>query len=420
MKFRVHRSTIIVAFFLLATCHSPLATVRGQEIIDSIPIHPRYTYNPTKAMWSFQQDNAATGHQVDFLDKNGVPKCWADADGQLTCVGGIIASAETMQRNGIFVGTEPIFNFIEGAGIALTAVNDPGNTRVDLTIASCTSVQNDGTEVGCEPEINFIPGNNISYTITDDSGNGRTNVRIDGCDTCGGAAAAPDKTDYLIPGCENDVYYSSGMDNTPIDSYSTRVLATIPLDGTHCFITYGTDNTLDGFAEIKQGMDEYVSYTATSWTCGANIRFDPVANVRAWFGCTDALSTAFATQDDPTSGTNQFAMFRYSAGTGGGADPGAGDTHWMAALQVSANPPAGEPMTLVDTGVTPDTSIHYFEVSYSSANNLVTWKIDGASVATQAATFIYGSSLNPYLSITSLDTIPKTFEFYIFKITSFF
>ena len=132
-KFILHPSSFIL-ILLLAPCPLPLATVFGQEIIDSVPIHPRYSYDPAKTMWSWQQGQNGTGHEVDFLDKNGVPKCWADADGQLNCTGQF--GAETIQKNGTFVGTQPIINFIEGTNITITAVNDVANNRVNLTFTA--------------------------------------------------------------------------------------------------------------------------------------------------------------------------------------------------------------------------------------------------------------------------------------------
>jgi len=92
--------------------------------------------------------------------------------------GGTPFAGETMQKNGTFVGTEPIFNFIEGTGVTLTASDEPAATRANLTISTCTSVQDNGVEIGCEHEINFIEGPNITMNFADNPGNNSVDVTI--------------------------------------------------------------------------------------------------------------------------------------------------------------------------------------------------------------------------------------------------
>jgi hypothetical protein len=49
----------------------------------------------------------------------------------------LLLSADVkVEKNGVFVGEEEAINFIEGANITITAVDDPANNRVNLTIAS--------------------------------------------------------------------------------------------------------------------------------------------------------------------------------------------------------------------------------------------------------------------------------------------
>ncbi len=43
------------------------------------------------------------------------------------------------QSEGATIGTRPIFNFIAGAGVTITVVDDPGNSRVNITISSSSS-----------------------------------------------------------------------------------------------------------------------------------------------------------------------------------------------------------------------------------------------------------------------------------------
>jgi hypothetical protein len=63
--------------------------------------------------------------------------------------------------------------------------------------------------------------------------------------------------------------------------------------------------------------------------------------------------------------------FRYSAGT---------DTHWQAVSLVANN--SGVLSTVVDTGVTPDTNTHLFQMATNVTGTSVTYYIDGVSVAT--------------------------------------
>ena len=119
-----------------------------------------------------------------------------------------------------------------------------------------------------------------------------------------------------------------------------------------------------------EGMLAFYRFTA-------RLSFGGITNARYWLGLgcyhnTGAgnngvvinNSTAYAA-DTPNKTT---LGFRYSAGT---------DTHWQA---VSAN--AGGSQTTVDTGVTPDTNPHTWEMTTNAAGTAVNFLIDGAVVAT--------------------------------------
>lgn len=103
-------------------------------------------------------------------------------------------------------------------------------------------------------------------------------------------------------------------------------------------------------------------------------------NVRYWMGwgcynnsgtggntATITGTTAYAT-DTPNKTT---IGFRYSAGT---------DTHWQA-VTVVAGASVGS-QTTVDTGITPDTNPHLFEMTTNAAGSAVNFFIDSALVAT--------------------------------------
>ena len=101
------------------------------------------------------------------------------------------------------------------------------------------------------------------------------------------------------------------------------------------------------------------------------------ANVRYWHGlaCYNSSgaggntlqitnSTAYA-NDTPNKST---IGFRYSAGT---------DSHWQAVAIT-----AGGSQTTVDTGISPDTNVHLFEMTTNTAGTAVSFLIDSALVAT--------------------------------------
>jgi hypothetical protein len=302
--------------------------------------------------------------------------------------------------------------FAKGAASQLPAMNAAATLP---TWQNFNFYQNSATPVNSVGRlgVNIIAGpDNITVSAADDPTNNRVTYTINGCATCGGgvAAATPDKTDTFIPFCENWLFQGFGADDTPLDSYSTQVFATLPLSGaSHCYVRYGTDGSAASVTEIKQLLEEYVGDTAPTWTCTMYVRVNQTTQERVWLGCTNVLAVSFQTEDDPTIGSTQdIAMWRYSSGTGG-----AGDTHWMAALQVNNGS-----LQLADTGVAPDTNWHKFVTSYSAADAQVTWRIDGATVATKAATFTDGYALNWYFSITALNAAAKTLDFGYYKMES--
>jgi hypothetical protein len=105
-----------------------------------------------------------------------------------------------------------------------------------------------------------------------------------------------------------------------------------------------------------------------SWAAGNT------TNVRYWLGMTAFNVAGAGCSTAPPRSTTCFATntpntsalaFRYSAGT---------DTHWQA---VSIN--AGT-ATVVDTGVTPNTSPHLFEIAAAATGSGYNYYIDGVLV----------------------------------------
>jgi hypothetical protein len=128
--------------------------------------------------------------------------------------------------------------------------------------------------------------------------------------------------------------------------------------------------------------------------------FSPVANTRYWFGLTTfnvgsslgsnataILNTTKYFTDTPTSNT---IGFRYSAGT---------DTHWQAVAIT-----AGGSSTLVDTGITPDTSPHLFGVAMNVDSTALIFLIDNAVVANISTNIPPTGTANPSDSYASIFT----------------
>lgn len=60
-----------------------------------------------------------------------------DLQDLLNQLNNLLLSADVkVEKNGVFVGERETINFIEGANVTITAADNPGNSRVDVTIAA--------------------------------------------------------------------------------------------------------------------------------------------------------------------------------------------------------------------------------------------------------------------------------------------
>lgn len=57
-------------------------------------------------------------------------------DGLIIKINNLLTGDFKVAKNGTFVGEQPEINFIEGANVTITAVDDSTNNKVDVTIAS--------------------------------------------------------------------------------------------------------------------------------------------------------------------------------------------------------------------------------------------------------------------------------------------
>jgi len=129
-------------------------------------------------------------------------------------------------KGGSAVGLRPTLNFVEGSNITITAADDPGNNRVNLTIAAAgggggppqahntshqdggsdeisvtglsglladaqkVTVAKAGSDVGTRAKINLIEGTNVTMTVADNAGAGRVDVTINSSGGGGGPPSA--------------------------------------------------------------------------------------------------------------------------------------------------------------------------------------------------------------------------------------
>lgn len=122
-----------------------------------------------------------------------------------------------------------------------------------------------------------------------------------------------------------------------------------------------------------------VIYSPTNFRAGKNLYGKQIAalaqttTTRAWLGFTSAAGASIAALD--TLAASQTAAFRFSTNVP--------DTHWQCA---TAN---GSTMTVTDSGITPDTNQHLFEITIGASN--VVFAIDGTTVCTVSATLPTGT-----------------------------
>jgi len=112
-----------------------------------------------------------------YGDAGNVATFTVDAYGRLTAAANAAISISVGQVSGAVPNTRNI-----NTGTGLTG---GGNLSADLTLSvtanstqQLVGVQNNGVAVATRQIINFVPGNNVTLTAADDSGAGRANVTI--------------------------------------------------------------------------------------------------------------------------------------------------------------------------------------------------------------------------------------------------
>ena len=142
----------------------------------------------------------------------------------------------------------------------------------------------------------------------------------------------------------------------------------------------GSTNTVVGYVYGQGGSG--TEYPVLAWhRYTTQLSLGNTTSVRYWLGLgvwsngsglgvngTQITGTTAYANDSPNKTT---LGFRYSAGT---------DTHWQAVSIKAGSVSAST--TVVDTGITPDTSVHVFEMATNSAATSVFYFIDHVLVAT--------------------------------------
>lgn len=121
-----------------------------------------------------------------------------------------------VQQGGAPVQMRAYLNFIAGGGMAVNAVDVPGNNRVDLTFtatgtgaASNSIFAVNGAPIGTRPELNLIAGTGMSLAGVDNSGGNRVDITL-------AATATGSQTPWLqdIDGANHNL---SGVRNVSVN-----------------------------------------------------------------------------------------------------------------------------------------------------------------------------------------------------------
>lgn len=129
-----------------ATCGVPTAIVAGlaNPLANGVTVtFKAATGHAAGDQW---QINAFAPHQEEWLNLGsgwngsswntpGTPQCWADLNGQLDCVGGIL-NPITLQTNTVNNFSQTLLNLVNGTGISIVNTSG-GNVQISSTSGAC-------------------------------------------------------------------------------------------------------------------------------------------------------------------------------------------------------------------------------------------------------------------------------------------
>lgn len=245
----------------------------------------------------------------------------------------------------------------------------PINSPAEPPISSAIIFQNNGVNNSSQTLLN-LESLDGSVVITDE-GSGNINLAARGNQVGPRPAFGNWKgwtfngSDTLVPyGCQPA---SSGQAKTAL-----AMTATEP-----GYAVFSTGSTASSQATVQMNESAtcttigfcYNSFNLALLGCyQTRVQLQSTTNERVWIGIgfIQGQGAPFIADNPLTGSVNNICCFRYSTN--------AGDTHWQAFVGTT-----GSNFTLVDTGVTPDTNGHIFQITFDGTH--VNFWIDGVNVA---------------------------------------
>jgi hypothetical protein len=142
----------------------------------------------------------AARQEINFLQGGGTTITAVDNSGgnrvDVTISAAATGSSTAIWVNNANVGTQPILNLIAGTNTTIAGVNNTGSGRIDVTLTSTatgssTAVWVNSVAVGTRPILNLIAGSNTTIAGVDNSGAGRVDVTITATGGGGGSPQTP-------------------------------------------------------------------------------------------------------------------------------------------------------------------------------------------------------------------------------------
>jgi len=163
------------------------------------------------------------------------------------------------------------------------------------------------------------------------------------------------------------------------DSGTTGVVAPTSTEGGYrAYRTGSTSGNQAYIYESNVNLPQTKSFKIHWWGALTN-----TTSERVWLGVTDFPGT----QAGADGSSRSCMAFRYSTG--------ASDTKWKLVSDDGSGP------SVTDTGITPDTSFHHWELDYNAGSSLV-GLIDGTAVATNTTKVASLGLLGQFASVTTL------------------
>lgn len=181
---------------------------------------------------------------------------------------------QTLMFGGISATQRPAFNLIAGTNVGITCVDNSGSQRTDCTLTASggggggsLTIQNNGVSVGSEPILNFIAGAGISQTLSDTG----TAINVTLSQALPNIATvtttyAVANTDYTILCDATGAGFTSTLPASP-STGKIYVFKKIDASGNTCTLSSNGKN-IDGSASYTtstQNAAVQIQYNGTTW-----------------------------------------------------------------------------------------------------------------------------------------------------------